>query len=111
MLTQEEIKKFEKTLETNKARLEKEVGGLDTPVDFGDGLDPYEETVDEDEEFENRNSASDELRRQLIEIQIALAKIVDNKYGICEKCKEEITKEILEAAPESRLCKSCKAER
>lgn len=108
MLTQEEIKKFEEALNKDRERLEGEIKEMDTPVEFGDGLDPYEEESDEDEEFENRGSIGETLSKRLIEIQLALARIAEGKYGVCENCGSEIEKEILETAPESKLCKACK---
>ena len=48
------------------------------------------------------------LRGHLADIDLALRKIQEGGYGVCEKCKKEIPLEILEVDPESRLCKECK---
>ena len=108
MLTKEEIQKFEEQLKADEARLESEIKELGTPTDFGDAPDGGDEESDEDEEFENKSGAADSLKDRLVEVQLALAKIPSGKYGICETCEEQIEKDVLEASPESRLCKSCK---
>ena len=38
----------------------------------------------------------------------ALANIEKGKYGVCAKCGGEIEREVLEASPESSLCRQCK---
>ena len=43
------------------------------------------------------------------EIDAALAKIANGKYGICENCGQLITKARLEALPYARLCIVCKS--
>jgi len=49
--------------------------------------------------------------RQLIKkIDIALEKIEEGSYGICEICEEPIELKRLEARPEASLCLSCKEE-
>jgi len=50
----------------------------------------------------------DNERRELDDIEIALAKIADRSYGECEACGEHIGPDRLEAMPTARLCKSCK---
>jgi DnaK suppressor protein len=99
MLTAAEIKKFEAQLMKDESRLEEEIIRLEAPTDFG---------ADEDEELENHAGAADGLKNRLVEVQLALAKIAGKKYGVCEKCGEQIEKEVLKAAPESRFCKKDK---
>lgn len=43
----------------------------------------------------------------LSEVQVALNKIADGSYGLCEQCHKEIGKERLEVRPYSRLCIHC----
>ncbi len=43
----------------------------------------------------------------LMEIEEALRKIKEGKYGICEKCGQEISEERLEAIPYCRYCIDC----
>jgi DnaK suppressor protein len=43
------------------------------------------------------------------EIDVALAKIVDGTYGVCEQCHSVIPKERLRALPYAALCVQCKS--
>ncbi len=43
------------------------------------------------------------------EIDIALAKIKDGTYGVCEQCHNTIPKERLRALPNAALCVQCKS--
>lgn len=43
----------------------------------------------------------------LFEIDEALVRIKDRVYGVCQKCKRNITKERLEIVPYARLCRKC----
>lgn len=47
------------------------------------------------------------LREHLADVELALKKIQDGTYGICETCKEEIAESRLEAIPAGRLCMTC----
>ena len=43
------------------------------------------------------------------EIDIALAKIKEGTYGVCEQCHSTIPKERLKALPHAALCVQCKS--
>ncbi len=58
-----------------------------------------------DREF-SLDLASNE-RQLLYEIDEALKKIEEGKFGICEECKSIITKSRLKAIPYTRLCLKC----
>jgi DnaK suppressor protein len=49
------------------------------------------------------------LKHQLDEVNGALARIENGKYGICENCGREIGAARLEARPEATLCIDCKS--
>lgn len=85
-----------------------EIARDERPVDFGDDVDHEEEATDKSEEEGNQLAAAQELKDRLNEIEIALEKIKEGTYGICEKCGKPIEREILEIDPESRFCKACK---
>lgn len=85
-----------KELETHKAM-----------PDFGSDVGPDEET-DESEEYGNVMSIVQTLKNRLSDIETALKKINNGKYGICEDCGKKISEELLEINPESKLCKDCK---
>ena len=96
--------KLEKLAEDLKEKIEK----LEKAQDFGDDIDSLEEEADETEEFGNRMALAGGHREQLANINSALEKIKEKKYGICEECGKEISEDVLDAAPESKLCKECK---
>ena len=62
---------------------------------------------DEVEEYVNRLPVEHALELKLRDINIALEKIKQNKYGICERCGKPISKKRLEAIPEARFCLKC----
>lgn len=43
-------------------------------------------------------------RRDLVEVDAALARVAGGTYGVCEVCGEPITPERLEARPAARRC-------
>lgn len=47
-------------------------------------------------------------RHLMNKIEIALRKIEDGTYGVCEECEEPISTRRLEARPEAPLCIQCK---
>lgn len=75
--------------------------------DFGSDVDVDEET-DESGAFGNELSIFQTYKTHLADIETALGKIEKGNYGICEKCKKEISSELLNIDPESRLCQKCK---
>jgi DnaK suppressor protein len=109
-MEQELLLKFKKALEKSSAELKEKIEELEKPKDFGDDIDSLEAESDETEEMGNRISVAGEYRQKLANIDIALQKINEGKYGICEKCGNEIEREILDLVPESDLCKECKME-
>lgn len=61
------------------------------------------------ETFEAEKNLSFRTREKFIlsEVQVALDKIAEGSYGLCEQCHMEIGKERLEARPYTRLCIHC----
>ena len=58
-----------------------------------------------DREFSLGIASND--RQFLYEIEDALKRIEDGLYGICEDCKNPISKSRLKALPHARLCVKC----
>lgn len=67
-----------------------------------------EEEANEVQEYDNLLSLENNLELRLKDVDSALEKIKNNKYGICEKCDKEISEERLQACPEARVCTKCK---
>ena len=40
-------------------------------------------------------------------IEIALSKIAENEYGLCDRCGDNISSQRLNIAPEAELCLNC----
>ncbi|NCN52923.1 hypothetical protein GW950_00475 [Candidatus Wolfebacteria bacterium] len=106
----------EKEVQELKEQLEKEVADLDVrikedqkPTDFGERANQFEEEADEAEEMSNKLAEAYDFEERLADIETALNKIIKNEYGKCEKCEKDIELEVLKVAPESKLCKTCKA--
>ena len=106
-MTDENKEKFKPLLLKEKEALEEKLAEL-TDVDFGTDIDSGEEESDETEEISTNVSLEEGFRGRLEDIDAALEKIESGAYGVCENCGEDIEMDLLEANPESRLCRACK---
>jgi len=116
------IEESKESLENKKAAIEKELskfakkdehlkGDWDTRFPRYDGHESgdaaMEKAADEVEEYSTLLSLEHNLELQLRDIDLALEKIKNGTYGICENCKEKMPIERIEAYPEARLCIKC----
>jgi len=106
-MNKEKIEEYKNVLEKERLLCASEIKQNETPTDFGNDFDDESE---ETENFGNQLAMVNGLKARLNEIDIALSKIQSEKYGVCEKCSENIEEEILDIDPESRYCKKCKIE-
>ena len=104
-MTKEKIDQYKQILEKERLFLLAEIKKDEVPENFGDDLDDESE---ETENFGNELAMSSGLKDRLDKIDLAISKIQQETYGICEKCGGEIEEEILDTDPESRYCKKCK---
>jgi DnaK suppressor protein len=110
-LNKKELKKFQELLEEKrKAVLERaremlsiENMSLDTN-DLPDEMDLASSEYLQSFEFRLRGREKSLLSK----LDLALKKIDDQTFGICEICEEPIGKKRLEARPETTLCIKCK---
>ncbi len=110
-LTKKELKKFQELLEEKrKAVLERaremlseENMTLDTN-DLPDEMDLASSEYLQSFEFRLRGREKSLLSK----LDLALKKIGDGTFGVCEICEEPIGKKRLEARPETTLCIKCK---
>ncbi len=107
-MTKEKLAEYKTALEREQKLILAEINQNEKPVDFGSDIDHFEEESDEAEEAGNQLAIAQGIKGRLDDVEVALQKIRDGKYGICEKCGNEIEAEILDIDPESRLCKHCK---
>lgn len=71
----------------------------DVDLQFRDEIPDFLETMEEKEATEI------ELEQRLREVDLALKKISEGKYGVCEIGGEEIEEARLDANPAARTCK------
>ena len=110
-LTKKELKKFQELLEEKrKAVLDRaremlsvENMALDTN-DLPDEMDLASSEYLQSFEFRLRGREKSLLSK----LDLALKKIDDGTFGVCEVCEEPIGKKRLEARPETTLCIKCK---
>jgi len=107
-MDEKKAKNHKSKLEEERKELLKEINDYKKPKDFGSDIDHYDEEADEAESFGLHMSISQDLKKRLEDVEVALQKIKDDKYGACEKCGNGIETAILNISPESRYCKNCK---
>ncbi len=112
MLTTNEIDEYKKQLEERRKALMTEIEGDSEPHNPGNDVTSAvgEEEADEAEDLANQLAIAQSLREEVQEIDLALERMQEGTYGICKNCGKEISKEVLNVAPESSLCEACKAE-
>ncbi|MEK7624174.1 MAG: hypothetical protein AAB404_00375 [Patescibacteria group bacterium] len=101
------LKTIKNKLEKEKKALEVEINSLNTPPQFGDDMDESEKT-DEIEAFGANLGLQQVLKNRLENINSALRKMEQEKYGFCEQCGKKMSRIILRILPDSRLCQKCK---
>jgi RNA polymerase-binding transcription factor DksA len=111
------IEEMKKKLEEKKRELEKlleDVAQKSTRIKnsyeakFPEYGSSEEESADEVATFTDRVSLEENLETNLQEVELALKKIKQGKYGICEACGKKISEDRLRAVPTTRWCLSCK---
>lgn len=109
-LTKKELAKFkELLLEKRNAVLERARKTLtqDMTLDTNDLADEMDLAASEYiQSFEFRLRGRE--KHHLTKVDLALKKIEEGNFGICEVCEEPIGKKRLEARPETSLCIRCK---
>lgn len=107
---------LEKQLQSFAEKDKKLKGDWDTrypSFNGGAGSQKLEEAADEVEEYANLLPIEYSLELKLRNVNLALEKINLStgprvKYGKCEKCGKEISKERLKICPEAKFCLKCK---
>jgi len=109
-LTKKELKKFQELLEEKRkvvlerARQMLSEGMVLDANDLPDEMDLAASEYIQSFEFRLRGREKSLLSK----LDLALKKIEDGSFGICEICEEPIGKKRLEARPETSLCIKCK---
>jgi DnaK suppressor protein len=109
-LSKRDLEKFRKLLESkrqgvleNARKTLTQDMALD-PNDLADEMDLASSEYLQSFEFRLRGRE----KVHLAKLELALKKLDDGGFGICEVCEEPISKKRLEARPETTLCIRCK---
>ena len=109
-LNKEQLNALRLKLEGTLRDINEELKGSDEKVtDQGDDVDNLDEETDEAEEFSTNVAIAAGLKERRASIESALERMTAGTYGKCAKCGEDISVDVLNADPESLLCKDCKA--
>ncbi|MGE0397914.1 MAG: TraR/DksA family transcriptional regulator [Kofleriaceae bacterium] len=109
-LTKKELKKFQELLEEKRklvlerARQMMSEGMVLDTNDLPDEMDLASSEYIQSFEFRLRGREKFLLNK----LDLALKKIDEGTFGVCETCEEPIGKKRLEARPETSLCIKCK---
>ncbi|MGI8794380.1 MAG: TraR/DksA family transcriptional regulator [Acidimicrobiales bacterium] len=109
----------ESTTAVLRAKLEQEredLRGRLTELGFGEsgGLEYDQNFADSSQVTAERGEAealATTLKEQIEEVEIALHRIDEGKYGICDTCGEAINEARLEAMPAAHQCVDCASKR
>lgn len=116
-MDQEFIKKMKAELEKERDRLQAELAQFtkknthnpdDYDADFPQLGDKEDENANEVAIYSENLTLERTLEKTLRDVKNALERINSGTYGICKYCKQEITKDRLEARPTSSACIECK---
>ncbi|MFA5859933.1 MAG: TraR/DksA family transcriptional regulator [Elusimicrobiota bacterium] len=106
-MLKKELDTIKKKLLEDKATIlsiiHKENPSTSDETDVGDEIDTASKTLEKELLYE----LTDNERKQLEEIENAIEKIEQNRYGSCESCRVKIPETRLKAIPSTRYCIEC----
>lgn len=109
-MRENELRYFEEILNDRRGQIMKNLYGVEMELDQLRGLELNDEgdfaSVSNNNLVETAIGNQQEL--ELAEIEIALMKIKDNVYGICEMCEEDIGFQRLKVKPHAKYCIDCR---
>jgi len=114
-LNKKTIEELKDKLIEQKEKLKKELELIAMPVDGeGDYKTKYEdigehkdENATEVEHYAEKVALKENLEQQFKNTELALEKISQGTFGICEQCGGEIKEERLRVNPVARRCMKC----
>lgn len=105
-----ELEFFVDMLDARKVQIKKNIAGVEKELKELNSLELNDEgdhaSVSNDNMREVAIGQQQEL--ELMEIEVALGKIKDKQFGICEMCEEEISIQRLKVKPHARYCIDCR---
>jgi len=117
-VNKKELRHYKSLLKKEKKRLIKEIDSIEEKIkiDSPEGnidSNPYPyhwaDIASQEEDREMDSQILSQMSRRLEMVEVALEKIKQEKYGVCEICGKVIEKERLEIIPYARYCKNCRA--
>lgn len=105
-----EINYFKEILESRKEQIEKNINNVSDEIhqisslelnDEGDHASANNETLVE-------GAIIEQQKKELAEINVALKKIANGEYGICEMCEDLIGFQRLKVKPHALYCIDCR---
>ncbi|MFT7823297.1 MAG: RNA polymerase-binding protein DksA [Sulfurimonas sp.] len=110
MLTKEEMNAFKEKLSVRKTQIEKNLAGTTLELDAMRDLELNDEGDFAAASAETTVDSAILLqqRKELAEIELALGKIKEGTYGVCEMCEEPIGYARLEVKNFARFCITCR---
>jgi len=110
MLTAEDMQSFKENLLKRREEILHNLDSSQRKIEMMRNQDPKDEgdfaLLSAETDLDHR--IIEQQKRELAEIDIALNKIKDGSYGICEMCEEPIGKERLIVKNYARYCISCR---
>ena len=105
-----ELNYFKDILLSRKEQIEKNINGVSTELSELNAADLNDEG---DHASANNNSMVEsaiieQQKKELSEIEKALAKITNGGYGICEMCEDDIGFQRLKVKPHAVYCIDCR---
>jgi DnaK suppressor protein len=109
-LQDSELNYFKEILESRKEQIDKNISGVNDELDQLNGLELNDEG---DHASVNNNSMIEsaivqQQEQELREIDVALAKIANGEYGVCEMCEDDIGFQRLKVKPHAIYCIDCR---
>ncbi|MEN8146237.1 MAG: RNA polymerase-binding protein DksA [Campylobacterota bacterium] len=105
-----ELEFFVEMLDSRKVQIQKNIAGVEKELQELNSLELNDEgdhaSVSNDNLREVAVGQQQEL--ELIEIEVALGKIKDKQFGVCEMCEEEISIQRLKVKPHAKYCIDCR---
>ena len=109
-MRQTELKYFEDILKARAEQIKHNLNNVEREMQQLQNLELNDEgdhaSVSNDNMVES--AIGNQQGKELMEIEIALKKIKEGTYGICEMCEEDIGIQRLKVKPHARYCIDCR---
>ena len=105
-----ELEFFVDMLDVRKVQIQKNIAGVEKELKELSSLELNDEGDHASVSNENLREVAIGMQQELelIEIEVALGKIKDKKFGICEMCEEDISIQRIKVKPHAKYCIDCR---